>query len=160
MGAQSDEASGRLDRKDVSAAKQAIAVGSRKAWTGGLEYEAPVAYKDPLAEAARWRFRETVESRQYEYGHGGYSGTFAEKHDLEINVLRKDLTSKQWHTLTRYVRDYDGKFTGPIVTVAKKLGIGEHVLLGWRGTYDDKWGPALMLVAPDRRYWIGGSCSS
>lgn len=154
----------RLDRKSVTAMRQAIKRGYRKEYLvlGLPATKVPMNRNaDPLREAAARQWERLVEDAQYEYGHGGYSGTFAEKSSATIVLLKASPTKRQWDFLTQALTDW--RADNPphrVITVLKKLGVSVATYQDWRRVIDDKWGPALMLVAPDRRWYAAGYCSS
>lgn len=176
MGAAPYGTSGRLDRKDIAAAKKMVADTS--GWVpdryGGQRLYAARS-QDPQVEALTMKFREVQESCRYEYGHGGYTGTFAEKHDLTVYRLKVNLTELQWKRLKDMVKvglkRWDDKADGgfgamvpraplkPEVNLMRKLGITTATINEMADVYEDKWGPALGLITPDNRYWMGGWCS-
>ena len=67
---------------------------------------------------SRTAFKELIEEERYEHGHGGYSGTIAEKSEFKM-VNRKDGEDED-QVVNRYF-DTDGHFC------------------------DDKWGPAACV---------------
>lgn len=164
MGAVPDTASGRIERREVTAAKKRLeklrATPQYDAW--GRRRAIP--HHSPLAQAAIDKAHSVFDDRRYDHGHAGYSGTMAEKHDVIVKLLGKDLTENQWGTLDEMVTgwEWDDKIDIPRTwkTLMKKLGSSHAEVQAWYDIYDDKWGPALMLVTPDRRWWLGGWCSS
>lgn len=100
-------------------------------------------------------FAEVVEQAEYEHGHGGYSGTIAEKggdgyilidlpagvdgpHDFE-RVL-----AELSYSLTDNGNDFDpAKLDG----LEKQLvdTVPKQTLMSWVRAYDDKWGPAIAV---------------
>jgi hypothetical protein len=77
----------------------------------------------------RAKFRELVEEAQYMHGHGGYTGTFAEKDG--IVVLRPPSGQKFWTTDQLDETD----------------------------VADDKWGPVAAGLIAEGTYYLCGYCS-
>ena len=75
-------------------------------------------------------FRAAVEEARYEDGHGGYTGTIAEKHEFKIVTPRAGETPEQ--TIDRCLGD-DAHFCqdkwGACGAVAS--GPGEYIFFGW-----------------------------
>lgn len=105
-------------------------------------------------------FGRAVESARWEYGHGGYTGTIAEKYEfalydlpprvmaekvvaalswaaLHIQFTDSPETTQHWErtTIKRAKREYDWM-------VSK---FGQNVTRQMVRTYDDKWGPAVAF---------------
>lgn len=142
---------------------------------GRLERKLVTRFKGSLARALDNEFYTIKEQRAWDHGHSGYTGTFAEKPGVSIFVLRANLTERQWNTLVglvvdglvkwnpkagEYGKEVPRKPTGPETTLMKKLGITPGNVHHWYQTWNDKWGNAMAFVSPDRRFWIGGLCSS
>ena len=95
-------------------------------------------------------FDRAVQSAQYEYGHGGYTGTIAEKPSYVLIRLPKRVTAAKF---LRWVEDaplssaFDGGHDG-----LKKIP-EQHRDLVRRALkiYDDKWGAALALELTGER---------
>ena len=90
---------------------------------------------------AQEAFRSAVEEAQYEYGHGGYTGSIAEKHGF-IMVAREPLASEEARKLKSRMEEEDDR-------------------------YNDKWGPACCVelleespVKGSRLFWFFGIASS
>ncbi len=74
-------------------------------------------------KTAKDAFNTAVQHAQYESGHGGYSGTIAEKHDFVMMGTAK--TKKEAYAMAdTFVGDGDPRI-------------------------DDKWGPAGCIVVED-----------
>lgn len=89
-------------------------------------------------------FLNAVSDARYEYGHGGYTGTIAEKHDFKL-VSKEDFLSID------EVRNF-----------IEKLEDGSVNVSGF--DLDDKWGPAGCLKYKTKsgeiRYMFFGYASS
>lgn len=173
MGADVDNASGRFTRADIKYAKRSIDESmSWLATRDGSKRLYAAHSKDPLVEAMNMRFTQLRDERAWEHGHGGYTGTFAEKHDITVITLAKDLTDRQWKTFRAMVRDGMMRWNeksysmvlraplGPERTLMKKLGITQRHVQEMYRVLEDKWGPALGVVTPNGSYWMTGYCSS
>jgi hypothetical protein len=86
-------------------------------------------------KSAREAFEAAVREAQYESGHGGYSGTIAEKHHFVM--MSKDALS---------------------LDAAKALG--KRAIDEGDGRIDDKWGPAGCVPLVDGRFYFFGWASS
>ena len=76
-------------------------------------------------------FSEAVESAQWHYGYGGYSGTMAEKNDFEVVSPEGNETPVE--CVDRHIDD---------------------------DTFGDKWGPAGCVALGDGKYRFFGWASS
>ena len=82
---------------------------------------------------ARDAFNTAVEDAQYEYGHGGYTGTIAEKHGFVM------VTVPSGHNIEDYAY--------------KLVDEGAHQV-------SDKWGPAGCIDLDNGSYMFFGLASS
>ena len=79
-------------------------------------------------------FQDAVRSAQYEYGHGGYTGTIAEKSEfVVIPMISGDIT--------------------PLEYVEKLIDEDDKRI-------EDKWGPAGCIRLGDNRFLFFGWASS
>jgi len=79
---------------------------------------------------AREAFQSAVEDAQYEYGHGGYSGTIAEKRSFkEITVPKDEDPAGFANDLMDEDDDRVCDKWGPAGCV--KVGDGEYLFFGW-----------------------------
>lgn len=86
--------------------------------------------------SAREAFRSAVEEAAYESGHGGYTGTIAEKSDFKIfDVSAEFLEDLKSGEQSRYEHKY------------------------WKQV-EDKWGPAGCFALGDNKYLFFGWASS
>ena len=78
-------------------------------------------------------FKYLVEASQYEYGHGGYSGTIAEKSGYSMSSKPKQIDPEEWIEL---LNDFDEDDTDQ-----------KHYyeLESDFNIYDDKWSDALCI---------------
>ena len=107
-------------------------------------------------------FTAAVAQARYENGHGGYTGTIAEKHDVIELTPPKGCTPTDYaELLTRFNPD-DGtsnqwnpttKQTDVILIEPTILPKVRH---DYARAYDDKWGPcAAVQLAPDQWLFFG-----
>ena len=82
---------------------------------------------------ARNAFISAVREAQYECGHGGYTGTIAEKHGFNVIALKEGLEPRE------YARELIDNRDSRI---------------------DDKWGPAGCFELGEGRYFFFGWASS
>lgn len=92
--------------------------------------------------SAKDAFEAAVSDAQYEYGHGGYTGTIAEKYTFVMIDPKKDGKNTDDWAQADY-EDY-----------AYKLVVdGDYRI-------DDKWGPAGCIDLGDGKYLFFGWASS
>ncbi len=84
-------------------------------------------------KTAREAFQNAVDAAQYERGHGGYTGTIAEKH--EFTVLRVPENATPWQYAATLMNNDDHRIS-------------------------DKWGPAGCVKLDTDRYLFFGWASS
>lgn len=82
---------------------------------------------------AREAFRKAVEKAQYDYGHGGYTGTIAEKTSFVMISVPENQNPEAY--ASKLIDDADGRV-------------------------DDKWGPAGCIKVAANRYLFFGWASS
>lgn len=78
-------------------------------------------------------FKSLVEEALYMEGHGGYTGTIAEKHDFKMSRKPKDVDPDLWVQMLDDF-DEDDRQQDNYYALKKDFDI-----------YDDKWGPALCI---------------
>lgn len=76
------------------------------------------------------RYQQLVRDCQYEYGHGGYTGTFAEKHSVQ--VIRPPDGQKVWNREAAHQHCQDN---------------------------NQKWDASYAYWLGDSRWYVGGWCS-
>lgn len=77
-------------------------------------------------------FDALVVEARYLYGHGGYTGTIAEKHGYVEMAPPAGLTPEQFASAAEGYDDNPGVTLHPTVIKARRI-------------FDDKWGPALAI---------------
>lgn len=95
----------------------------------------------------REAFSAAHEQAAWEHGHGGYTGTLAEKGDF-IEVRKPEgWTAEQVANDFHGARDWDneGRWKSEVVQ-----RWGERTL----AEYDDKWGPALAVKTENENEWL------
>ena len=122
---------------------------------GGSEYRN--FGKGKTAKAA---FDKLVEKAQWENGHGGYSGTIAEKRSMVEFQRPKGMRAKTVvqaiNDLGRIMYDDDGNLiTAPVQAKYPKLPIAKMLEV-----YEDKWGPSLAIELAKGEYLFAGFASS
>lgn len=78
-------------------------------------------------------FKNAVQEAQWQSGHGGYTGTIAEKHEFVVIPLPSGKNAADY--ARELMRDGDDRI-------------------------DDKWGPAGCIALPGSRYLFFGWASS
>jgi hypothetical protein len=73
-------------------------------------------------------FASVTEAARYEHGHGGYSGTIAEKHDFVMLAVPKGTDPIAYSKTDEALDQVDDKW-GPAGCVA--LGDGKWIFFGW-----------------------------
>ena len=126
-------------------------------------------------KTARIAFDKVVEQAQWEHGHGGYSGTIAEKRNMVEFARPKGMGRDEviaavqalgGHALPDALRPtinfglnedyqqaiaevYDGKGGYPLLPIKQMFEV-----------YDDKWGPSLAIELAKGEYLFAGLASS
>jgi hypothetical protein len=113
-------------------------------------------------------FSAAVSEAQYQHGHGGYSGTIAEKHNFHgVIELPARVTSTEYlDALSYLIWRPEGRLDASEVLRTRTMprmpsGLSSREKKAWQATkkvlvktglsareiavYDDKWGPALAL---------------
>jgi len=119
---------------------------------GAVNFEV-IAY----TENAREAFRNAVERARWEYGHGGYTGTIAEKDGFVDFSDRVPVEAREAAIKSISAWKPDG-------VPAPVEGVSDYVLKQMADAYEDKWGPAVCLctqeeTAKGKRFWFGGMAS-
>jgi hypothetical protein len=151
----------------------------------GAEYQENIITGKDFAHA----FDELVESCLYDYGHAGYTGTFAEKDQgVVIATLPPRITSDRWAEIidqnTDAVLYSDSIYSTPEKLINDKTLPKSMRTQYWRSRIvrfirvaDEKWGPAAAVQLNDgetrkvkeragekgtrkKAYYIAGWCSS
>ena len=107
-------------------------------------------------KTAQIAFDKVVEQAQWEHGHGGYSGTIAEKYNMVEFPRPKGMRAKTVvdavHVISRIgyavcVQDVQARY--PKLPIAAMFEV-----------YDSKWGPALAIELAKGEYLFAGWASS
>ena len=93
-------------------------------------------------------FRAATEDARYEYGHGGYTGTIAEKSEYRLFTLPEGMTPRQVIRLA---------LSG--APTPEELAGHRELLEQIAETADDKWGPAACLKTGEEEYTFFGWAS-
>jgi hypothetical protein len=110
---------------------------------GAVTFYNKVTTKGTAKEA----FKEVMENALYMHGHGGYSGTIAEKSDYSLSRKPEDFDPNEWIEL---VEDFDPE---------DRTQEHYHDLKRDFKIYDDKWGPALCVPTEDGFIFCGWASS-
>ena len=108
-----------------------------------------------IARTPEVAFNQAHDQATWEYGHGGYSGTIAEKGSY---VLLGKLGSRYYDNVEDYFHEL-------LYGDEKKIPAGiRDVIRRGAGIFNDKWGPAVCFevvgtkaVAIKKRYGRGGT---
>lgn len=103
-------------------------------------------------------FTNARRKAQHEYGHGGYTGTIAEKSGYRELVLPAGVTAKQalaWLD-EGWVEDRASGFGGMVWTADHAPVAHRRWLREAYAIHDDKWGPALALKVADGTWVFAG----
>ena len=111
-------------------------------------------------KTAKAAFDRLVEKAQWEHGHGGYSGTIAEKHSMvefqRPKGMRRATVIQLISDLGRIGFDDDGNpKTDAVQAKYPKLPIA-----AMSEVYEDKWGPSLAIELAKGEYLFAGFASS
>ena len=111
-------------------------------------------------KTAKEAFDKLVAQAQWEHGHGGYSGTIAEKQSFveftRPKGMRRATVIEAVRDLAKIHYDDDGDpKTDAVQAKYPKLPIGAMFEV-----YDDKWGPALAIQLRKGEYLFAGFASS
>jgi len=91
-------------------------------------------------------FNRLTEEAQHLYGHGGYTGTIAEKHGYEEFTLPENVNIHEAKRLIYLHEDgQEEEIPEGLRTIVKR----------WYEIYDDKWGPALCLKDGETYHFMG-----
>lgn len=98
-----------------------------------------------FGDSARQAFNAAVEHAQWEHGHGGYTGTIAEKHAFTVIARPRgeELTTSEFAKLVKeasYESQFDDDWIDENVPEAWQPAVRKAVDL-----YEDKWGPAVAM---------------
>ena len=111
-------------------------------------------------KTAKAAFDRLVEKAQWEHGHGGYSGTIAEKHSMvefqRPKGMRRATVIQLISDLGRIGFDDDGNAeTATVQAKYPKLPIAKMFEV-----YDDKWGASLGIELKTGEYLFAGWASA
>jgi hypothetical protein len=110
---------------------------------------------------AKEAFNRAVEEAQYYYGHGGYTGSIAEKREYTEFARPKGMREKTVRTLMHDLIDFHFGDDKKKNRIAKKYSkIPTHTLTKMANTFEDKWGPAVCMEVKPNTYYFCGWASS
>lgn len=105
-------------------------------------------------------FSRAVEDARYENGHGGYSGSLAEKHDFVLiddtpaQILARLVEQKE---ADRYIEAFKKRSDD---SNSRHFAISEALLHLQDRRVDDKWGPAGAIKIKDGEWLFFGMAPS
>lgn len=105
-------------------------------------------------KTAQEAFDAAVHAAQWEHGHGGYSGTIAEKHEFEEVVLPEGVPIQKFIDAAM-IAGYD-----EAEPVPEELKPHEALVRKAGKIADDKWGPACAIRVKDEAWVFFGWASS
>jgi hypothetical protein len=108
---------------------------------------AEVFYSTSKAKKPNEAFKECKEDAYWEHGHGGYTGTIAEKSGYSMSRKPKEIPANTWIDM---VEDFDEEDTDQEHYSALKHDFN---------IYDDKWGDALCIEAKEGFIFCGWASS-
>ena len=94
-------------------------------------------YVQQTGRNAREAFADAKRSAQWESGHGGYSGTIAEKPGFTIVEIPAEMSVQAFTTL---VQEDPIEHEDALIRKAVEI-------------YNDKWGPACCILLDDHNTW-------
>jgi hypothetical protein len=102
-----------------------------------------------LGKTADEAFVNAVKDAQWEFGHGGYTGTIAEKHGIVEFMLPPRWTFDKWvKTLNEasmvWHTDNDTRSRNAVALLASRCG-GQGQAEFLVSLMNDKWGPAIAV---------------
>ena len=111
-------------------------------------------------KTAQIAFDKVAENARHDHGHGGYSGTIAEKYSMVEFPRPKGMQAK---TMVQAVKDMSrigfddagNAQTDKVQAKYPKLRIAAMFEV-----YNDKWGPSLAIELKTGEYLFGGFASS
>jgi hypothetical protein len=97
-----------------------------------------------IAKTAKAGFAEAADRARYEYGHGGYTGSIAEKSGFVIFTPAK---GKRWTVELIKSLIWEAEESN---AASKRLTdlFGASAARQLVATYNDKWGPAICIELP------------
>lgn len=120
---------------EAKALAMAMALAGAKALAEAKAMGAVDFYTEGEGPTLQKAFNKAVEEAQYEHGHGGYTGTIAEKQSVKL-VGTVDSTEQAHELAYKLIEDEDPRV-------------------------DDKWGPAgAIQIAGTNKYLFFGNASS
>lgn len=100
-------------------------------------------YQRAKGKTSKDAFSNAVSDAQYEHGHGGYTGTIAEKHDFVMIKIPAGVLAGMDGTM-----------------VEKAQAYAEQLIQNCDPRINNKWGPAGCIDCGDDEYLFFGWASS
>lgn len=108
---------------------------------------AEVFYNRTKGTSAKESFKREHENACYEHGHGGYSGTLAEKSGHTMSNKPTEIDADEWIEMVEDF-DVDDRDQEHYYALKKDFNV-----------YDDKWGNALCVPTEDGFIFCGWASS-
>lgn len=116
-------------------------------------------------------FRNAIKDALHWHGHGGYTGTIAEKDSFELWDLpalpannsteqETDLTDRYAHALEYHSNAQEIFANSKTDSQILAAALGADAIRKLIDTYEDKWGPAIAVKLPDNTYGFFGWAST
>ena len=118
-------------------------------------------YQTVKGKNAQDAFNRAKEEAYWMHGHGGYSGSIAEKQGFTEFQRPKGIREKTVRTLMHDLFDLyygDEKKKNRIAKKYPKFSI--QTLTKMANTFEDKWGPAVCMEVKPNTYYFCGWASS
>lgn len=127
----------------------------------GAEFDYGIAEGPTLDKA----FTALIEQKCWEHGHGGYSGTLAEKNQVVELRVPVGIDGQRWQQLVDQLTGLVGQWRtdhgNEQESIKAELGRHYDTAVDHAMKLDgDKWGPAYAIKVADNQWWVGGYCSS
>jgi len=111
--------------------------------------------QDSVKSATTQIWKNLVKDREYQHGHGGYTGTFAEKDDVVIAYF-PTLSNDEIVVFSENVMFEEGE---PPKALMNKARLDSESLLKMKEVFSSKYGPALGITNGSYVEFMG-MCSS
>ena len=118
-------------------------------------------YDKGKGKTAKEAFDNVVADALWNHGHGGYTGTIAEKHGYVEFARPKGMREKTVRNLMHDLVDFHFGDDKKKNKIAKKYSkISTDTLTKMATIFEDKWGPAVCMESKPKTYIFSGWASS